>query len=63
MVHRDLKPENLLYADLSLDAPLKIGNTTTTVHKRHDNDMHVTCASLAAETGDIIVYLDYISEY
>lgn len=26
MVHRDLKPENLLYADLSLDAPLKIGN-------------------------------------
>lgn len=26
VVHRDLKPENLLYADLSLDAPLKIGN-------------------------------------
>lgn len=25
VVHRDLKPENLLYADLSLDAPLKIG--------------------------------------
>uniref|UniRef100_A0A3Q2NRQ9 Calcium/calmodulin-dependent protein kinase type IV n=1 Tax=Fundulus heteroclitus TaxID=8078 RepID=A0A3Q2NRQ9_FUNHE len=24
VVHRDLKPENLLYADLSLDAPLKI---------------------------------------
>lgn len=26
VVHRDLKPENLLYADLSLNAPLKIGN-------------------------------------
>lgn len=25
VVHRDLKPENLLYADLSPDAPLKIG--------------------------------------
>lgn len=25
VVHRDLKPENLLYADLTLDAPLKIG--------------------------------------
>ncbi|KAK3561671.1 hypothetical protein QTP86_012487 [Hemibagrus guttatus] len=24
VVHRDLKPENLLYADLSIDAPLKI---------------------------------------
>lgn len=30
VVHRDLKPENLLYADLSLDAPLKIGNPATT---------------------------------
>lgn len=28
VVHRDLKPENLLYADLSLDAPLKIGKTS-----------------------------------
>ncbi|KAM8875645.1 calcium/calmodulin-dependent protein kinase type IV [Spinachia spinachia] len=26
VVHRDLKPENLLYADLSLDAPLKIAD-------------------------------------
>ncbi|XP_014115379.1 PREDICTED: calcium/calmodulin-dependent protein kinase type IV-like [Pseudopodoces humilis] len=26
VVHRDLKPENLLYADLSPDAPLKIGD-------------------------------------
>ncbi len=30
VVHRDLKPENLLYADLSIDAPLKIGNTLYT---------------------------------
>lgn len=29
-MHRDLKPENLLYADLSLDAPLKIGNKLST---------------------------------
>ncbi|GAA6100017.1 calcium/calmodulin-dependent protein kinase type IV isoform X1 [Tachysurus ichikawai] len=26
VVHRDLKPENLLYADLSIDAPLKIAD-------------------------------------
>lgn len=26
VVHRDLKPENLLYADLSVDAPLKIAD-------------------------------------
>ncbi|XP_012678627.1 calcium/calmodulin-dependent protein kinase type IV [Clupea harengus] len=26
VVHRDLKPENLLYADMSLDAPLKIAD-------------------------------------
>ncbi|XP_061594838.1 calcium/calmodulin-dependent protein kinase type IV [Cololabis saira] len=26
VVHRDLKPENLLYADLTLDAPLKIAD-------------------------------------
>ncbi|KAM7409822.1 hypothetical protein PAMA_001361 [Pampus argenteus] len=30
VVHRDLKPENLLYADLSLDAPLKIVQTVLT---------------------------------
>lgn len=39
VVHRDLKPENLLYADLSLDAPLKIGNKPTTRHRfRSDDD-------------------------
>lgn len=31
VVHRDLKPENLLYADLSLDAPLKIGKNNNTL--------------------------------
>lgn len=33
VVHRDLKPENLLYADLSIDAPLKIGNKLYTFCK------------------------------
>ncbi|MED6239495.1 hypothetical protein ATANTOWER_007151 [Ataeniobius toweri] len=41
VVHRDLKPENLLYADLSLDAPLKIGIQPHT-HSAHEYDSAVT---------------------
>lgn len=36
VVHRDLKPENLLYADLSPDAPLKIGRHEKRFPQTHD---------------------------
>lgn len=42
VVHRDLKPENLLYADLSLDAPLKIGNKPTGLHPDAILDLMMT---------------------
>ncbi len=43
VVHRDLKPENLLYADLSIDAPLKIGNT---LYTHTMNQLQLWCRKL-----------------
>ncbi len=43
VVHRDLKPENLLYADLSIDAPLKIGNT---LYTHSMNQLQLWCRKL-----------------
>lgn len=57
VVHRDLKPENLLYADLSLDAPLKIGNKATACrlsswrHLRSDDDRKETLLNLSLRSG------------
>ncbi|XP_015277173.1 PREDICTED: calcium/calmodulin-dependent protein kinase type IV-like [Gekko japonicus] len=45
VVHRDLKPENLLYADLSPDAPLKIGDFGLSKIVDEQNTMKTVCGT------------------
>ncbi|XP_020636769.3 calcium/calmodulin-dependent protein kinase type IV [Pogona vitticeps] len=45
VVHRDLKPENLLYADLSPEAPLKIGDFGLSKIVHEQDTMKTVCGT------------------
>lgn len=56
VVHRDLKPENLLYADLSLDAPLKIG-------KDADRGHFGSSSSSSSSFGDLSFFSCFSADF